>query len=167
MLRIAFAGRIILATALFTSAKPLSTVHWLRRRNVNRFCYFSGHQPTEETYLQGVAQYCNNHVHDGISLDNRHELVVTMTLKDAADCPISWIYKMRWEDDAGVGPISISHDMCVRKFQAFVDDSTCTNGQKKYVVGENYWIEFGDKQGSRLYFETRQRVDDKYPQNCR
>jgi hypothetical protein len=159
---------VLLATASSTLAKPLSTIALLSRRDdVNSFCYFSGHQPTEETYLQGVAQYCDKYIHDGIHLDNQNELVATMTLKDTSDCPIDWIYKLRWEDDARFGPIGISHDMCMDKFREIVDDSTCPSGLKKFMIGKKYWIEFGDKRGSKLWIETRRRADDKYPENCK
>ncbi|PZD22536.1 hypothetical protein A1F96_11051 [Pyrenophora tritici-repentis] len=158
---------VLFAMVASTPAQPLSVMPLFSRRDVNPFCYFGGHQPTEETYLQGVAQYCNNYVHDSIRLENRVDLIVTMTLKDTSDCPISWIYKIRWEDDAGFGPVDISHDMCVRKFHDVVDDSTCMDGMKKFMFGRKYWTEFGDKRGSKLWIETRQREGDKFPKNCR
>lgn len=153
MLHIAIAIHVFLAAATITSAKPFPAASRLSRRDTNPFCYFGGHQPTEETYLQGVTQYCDNHVQDGISLGNKHEIVAVIPLKDLADRPVRWVYKMRWEDDAGFGPIGISHDMCVRHFHDFVDDSTCKDGLRKFVVGDNYWIYFENKRGSRLYFE--------------
>jgi hypothetical protein len=159
---------LLLATVSSTHAKPLSTMPLLSRRDdVNPFCYFGGHRPTEETYLQGVAQHCDTYVHDGISLENRNDFVSTVTLKDTNDCPIDWIYKMRWEDDAGTGPVDISHDMCVKKFHDFVDDSMCPNGLTKFMEGGKYWIEFEDKRGSKLWVETRQRAYDKFPSNCK
>jgi hypothetical protein len=152
----------LLATLSSIAAKPLAL-----KPTLESFCYFGGHRPTEETYLQGVSQYCDKYVHDGVSLGNGNELVSEITLKDTYDCPIYWMYKMWWDDDASVGPLNISHDLCMTKFHDFVDDSTCPNGVAKFMVGGKYWIEFEDKPGSKLWIETRQRADDKYPTVCK
>ncbi|RYN16020.1 hypothetical protein AA0117_g13462 [Alternaria alternata] len=150
MMRAAIVLSMLLAGGASIPTQPLSTMSSLSRRGVNPLCYFAGHQPTEETYLQGVAQYCNHYVHNGIRLEDKVDLVATITLKDTYDCPISWIYKIRWVDDAGFGPVDISNDMCVSKFHEVVDDSTCMDGQKKFMFGKKYWIEFGNKRGSKL-----------------
>jgi hypothetical protein len=92
-----------------------------------------------------------------------------MTIKDTNDCPIWWIYMMQWEDDAGIGPAGISHDMCMNKFHEFVDDSTCPNGLPKWMIGGMYSIDFEAKLGSKLsklWIETSQRAHDKFPENC-
>jgi hypothetical protein len=74
---------------------------------------------------------------------------------------------MRWEDDADAGPVDISHDTCMDKFHDLVDDSTCPNGLTKLMEDGKYWIEFGNKRGSKLCVETRQRANDKFPSNCK
>jgi hypothetical protein len=159
---------LLLATVSPITAKPLATKPLLSPRNdVNSFCYFGGHRPTEETYLQGVSQYCDKYVHSGVSLGNGNELVSTITLKDTYDCPIDWIYKMSWDDEGSVGALDVGHDMCMTKFHDFVDDSTCPNGLAKFVVGGKHWIEFENKPGSKLWVETRQRNYDKYPTSCK
>jgi hypothetical protein len=56
--------------------------------------------------------------------------------------------------------------MCVSKFHEFVDDSICTDDKQRFVLGRKYWIEFGDKPGSKLWIETRQREGDKFPKDC-
>ncbi|RAR15503.1 hypothetical protein DDE83_001144 [Stemphylium lycopersici] len=166
MMHAAIVLSMLLAGGASIPAKPPSTMSSLSRRDVNPLCYFGGHQPTEETYLQGVAQYCNHYVRNGIRLEDKVDLVATITLKDTYDCPISWIYKIRWVDDAGFGPVDISNDMCVSKFHDVVDDSTCMDGQKKFMFGKKYWIEFGNKRGSKLWIETRQRNYDEFPKKC-
>jgi hypothetical protein len=160
---------ILLATVSSSPAKPLSTIPLLHRDDANPFCYGGGHRPSEETYLQGVAQYCDTYVHDSISL-GEDDLVASMMLKDTNDCPLWWIYKMRWEDDAGIGPVGISHDMCMNKFHDFVDDSTCQNGVPKFMIGGKYSVDFGAKSGSklsRLLIETRQQAYDRLPKTCK
>jgi hypothetical protein len=159
---------LLMATVSSIAAKPLATNLPLSPRNdVNTFCYFSGHWPTEETYLQGVSQYCDKYVQNGVSLGNRNDLVSTITLKDTYGCPIDWVYKMWWEDNTSVGPVDISHDMCINKFHDFVDDSTCPDGLVKFMVSGRYSIEFENKLGSKLWIETRQRADDKFPTICK
>jgi hypothetical protein len=141
---------LLLATLSSIAAEPLPI-----KPTLESFCYFGGHRPTEETYLQGVSQYCDKYVNDGVSLGNGNELVSTITLEDTSDRPIDWIYKMWWNDDASVGPVNISHDLCMKKFHDFIDDSTCPNGVAKFMVGGKYSIEFEDKRGSKLWIETR------------
>jgi hypothetical protein len=158
---------MILVTVSCTPTKPLSTMPLPSRRDdVNKFCYFGGHQPTEKNYRQGVAQYC-----DGISSINTEATISTITLRDSSDCPIRWIYKMWLEDDAGIGSVSISQDTCASNFHYFVNDSTCPSGFVKFMEGGKYWIEFGgQKPGtkpSKLWIETRQREFDDYPSRCK
>jgi hypothetical protein len=163
MIRMVAVLNMLLATVSCIPAKPLSTMPLPSRRDdSNEFCYFGGHRPTENYYRQGVAQYCDNYVHDGTSLRDTEKLVVTITLKDPFNSPIEWFYKMWWADDADNGPVEISHDMCVNNFHSFITDSTCPNGLVKFIKGGKYWIEIGDKKPgdkrSKLWIETGHRA---------
>jgi hypothetical protein len=158
---------MLLATVTSAIAKHLSTVPILNRRDINPYCYFGGHHPTEKIYLEGVTQYCNNHVHDSISLKDGQDLVATLTLKDSADCPINWIYKMQWKGDASADSVYISHNMCLEKFREFTDNSICPDGLIKFILGGKKPTTFENKPDSTLWVETRQRTDDVYPHSCK
>ena len=166
MVHMPFYLGMFLAASTPTLASISSTVPVLSHRENLASCYFGGHRPTAKAFTQGLAQYCNNHVGHGIRLKDREELVVTMILEDSKGCPISWIYKMWWEDNADNGSIDISQDLCQDNFDAFVDKEDCTNGEKKFVVGGKINHGVPGKPNSKLWFETRQRKDDVYPQTC-
>lgn len=166
MTRIVAVLGTLLATLRLTPTNALATAPLLRRAEMNLSCVFTEFLPTEEQYEQGFKQYCHNFVLNGVKLNDKEELVVTMKLKDSSGCFIMWIYKMRWEDYAATGPIEISHDMCVAEFQKFVGEHACTNGMTKVTRNGMHVITIEGRLGSKLLVEQRQRADYKYPNDC-
>lgn len=135
------------------------------------------HLPTEATYRQGLAQYCN-HIEDGITLHDKEEFVYTMELRDKHGYPIQWIYKMRYEDhsDTGEGPIGINRDTCIEKFKVWAEGKAqgglgtayCMDGDTKLIIGGKYigggssTIPDLGRPGSDLWIETRQKSSDTW-----
>jgi hypothetical protein len=147
---------ILLATLTSTLAGPVSTVPLLGQRDVNNACTMDSHFPTEESYRQGVAQYCENHFPDGVILKSWEDLVFTYKLEDSRNNPIYWILRMQWiRGKQGVDSFNVNRDMCFEKFNTFIDDSYCMEGETKTVKGGGYSIKTDD--GSSWVVETRQR----------
>lgn len=132
--------------------------------------------PTEEMYVQGLTQYCNNHFKTGATLRDKDEVVVTIQLRNKGGDPIDWIYKIRWEDSSSIseGSIEIRSETCLDKFNVWpkgrtevgLDATYCMDGDTKLILGGKY-VAGGsslaknlNREGSKLWIETRQRKRD-------
>ncbi|XP_014550616.1 hypothetical protein COCVIDRAFT_42922 [Bipolaris victoriae FI3] len=147
MVRVATILGTFLATATSRLVETISTTQLLSRDD-------------------GLEQYCHNHLLNGVQLKNGEELVVTMRLEDGLGCRIDWIYKMRWEDNVGAGPVDISHDKCVEEFEKFLSNTKCPDSQIKIIMPGKHSVGIENKSGATLWVETRQRKYDKNPIQC-
>jgi hypothetical protein len=108
-----------------------------------------------------VYRTCHNfqYMHEFVLQCSVHELTATMTHRGT-------VIGLLMATVSSIA-VDVSHDMCIDKFHDFVDDSTCPDGLVKFMVGGKYSIEFEKKLGSKLWIETRQRADDKFPTVCK
>ena len=161
----------LLAICFSAFAKPILSRQSRSSQNVGQCS--NTHLPTEELYLQGVTQYCNNHFKQGVTLKDKDEVVVTIDLRDKSDSKVQWIYKIRWEDDSsmGEGPIEINQATCLAKFRVWAEDemridlapANCMDGDTKLIMGGKYvaggssLVKNLNRPGSKLWIETRQK----------
>jgi hypothetical protein len=143
----------LLATLTSTLAKPVSTVPLLGQRDMNNACTIDSPFPTEESYRQAVAQYCDN-----VVLKEEENLIFTYELEDSRNNPIYWILRMQLTPaNYGTDSLNVDRDTCVEKFNAFIDDSSCMQGKTKTVMGGWYNVQYGKDADSYWAVETRQR----------
>jgi hypothetical protein len=154
---------ILSGPALRIRDSPISTIEQCTNK----------HLPTEEIYMQGIAQYCNNHFKTGSTFHDKDEVVVTIQLRNKGGDPIDWIYKIRWEDSSSIseGPIEIRSKTCLEKFNVWpegrtevgLDATYCMDGDTKLILGGKYvaggssLVKNLNREGSKLWIETRQK----------
>jgi hypothetical protein len=145
---------ILLVTLTSILAKAISTIPLLGQRGMNNACTTDSPFPTEESYCQAVAQYCEN-----VILKEEENLVFTYKLEDSRNNPIYWILRMQLTPaNYGTNSFNINRDTCLAKFNAFIDGSSCMQGDTKTVMGGWYNVQYGNDVDSFLAIETRQRI---------
>jgi hypothetical protein len=143
----------LLVTLTSTLAKAVSTVPLLGQRDMNNACTINSPFPTEESYCQAVAQYCEN-----VVLKEEENLIFTYKLEDSRNNPLYWILRMQLTPaNYGTNSFNVDRDTCLEKFNAFIDDSSCMQGNTKTVMGGSYNVQYGTDADSFWAVETRQR----------
>jgi hypothetical protein len=146
----------LLATLTTTLAKPVSAVPLLGQRDTNNACTIDAPFPTEQSYRQAVSQFCKD-----VLFERGETRIFTYELKDSRNNSIYWILSMFWTPGWHLSDrFNVDRDTCLEKFNAFIDDSSCMQGETRAVMGGVHDIRTelpNPEPDSAWVVETRQR----------